>query len=459
MLKTKFKFSLVLITTLLLVLISTTCFAAIANKDVALEIVENNVCTMKLNDYTTFEKKIIDYDLNKKEITIGLKVTNNAEPVFDKPTEIFLVIDNSTSMQDAVTPTANRLKTVTDSAKQLATELLKKDTVKIGIVKFSTGDNEGTITDATLLTTPSNSSSTVLSAITSIAEGQLGPRTNIDAGITLASQNFTENAVNKFIILLTDGVPNTAVGGPTFTYSGGVATKTKAKLVSLSESGIKFLSMMTGVQDVEEPTTGITYKELAAEVFGTSAEPTVGKFYYIPDTKIEETICQTILEDIAPGDDSTLTDLKIYDYFPQEIVDNFNFSYVAKPTKGTISDTINAQNNNIVWSIDKLQPGESASVSYKLTLKDNVDTSVLDRVLNTNAKIEITANEIKTDDGSNVLTSTVSPKIKLTAINDSTTTNTVIPQTGSTPTLSVIAIALVGITTIFGIRAYIVNRK
>ena len=168
-------------------------YAATSNKkDVKLEVVEDNVCTIKINEFTKFEKKLLEYNLEDKELTIGLKVVNTAEPVFDKPTEIFLVIDNSISMKEnKVNATDTRLKVVTESAKKLATELLKNENVKVGVVQFSTGEQEGTITDATLLTTATSDSSKVMNSISSIANSTLGIRTNIDAGITLASQNFS----------------------------------------------------------------------------------------------------------------------------------------------------------------------------------------------------------------------------------------------------------------------------
>lgn len=454
----------------LFVLLSTTCLAAtVSSNDATLEIVENNICTINIQNIATFEKTIISSNLEKKELTLGLKVTNTTEPIFNKPSEIFLVIDNSLSMRDEVTSTANRLKLVTDSAKNLATELLKNENVKIGVVSFSTGENEGTLTDATLKTTPTAVKETVLSSITEIAEGELGPRTNIDAGITLANQNFSKDCKSKYLILLTDGVPNTAVGGPTFTYSGETATKTKAKLQSINNSNVTIFSVMTGVPNVEEPSTGITYKALAEEIFGTMQEPTVGKFYYISDSQIENTICNTILNNFTDNSKNTLTNLKIYDYFPQEIVDNFDFSYVADPTIGTISPSIDLQNNMIVWTIDKLEPGNSATVSYKLKLKDNIDTKILDVVLDTNDKVEITADEIKTDDGSNVLVSEVTPKVKVTkpkevpptneTPKDNTITNTVIPQTGNTPNLFFFIAIAVTVCSFIGIRYYELNRK
>ena len=457
MLKNKKRIILAIIAFLLV--ISTTCLAATTSSEKAkLEIVENNVCTINIQDVATFEKKLISSDLNKKELTLELKVTNTAEPIFNEPTEIFLVIDNSLSMDDRISNTTTRLNVVTDSAKNLALTLLKNENVKIGVVSFSTGEDEGTLTDATLKTKPTNDSVSVLTAIAEIAEGSLGPRTNIDAGLTLANQNFSADCESKYLILLTDGVPNTAVGGPTFTYSGEVATKTKATLQTISQNNVTIFSVMTGVPDVAEPTTGISYKDLAEEIFGTEENPTVGKFYYIPDTEIEKTICQTILSNFVDPNKNTLTNLSIRDYMPQEIIDNFDFRYATTPTLGTVSSNINLETNSITWTIPTLEPGASGTVSYVLTLKDNIDTSILDKVLNLTQKIEITADEIETDDGSNVLSSNVTPKVKVTIPKDDTIANTVIPQTGSTSTPMIIATILVVASIVIGIRFYLLNR-
>lgn len=446
---------------LVFLLISTTCFAAsTSSKNATLEIIENNIGTISINDIANFEKKMISSDLTKKELTLQLKITNTAQEVFAKPTEIFLVIDNSLSMKDEVSANVTRLKAVTDSAKTLASALLKNENVKVGVVSFSTGEQEGTITDATLQTIPTNKESDVLSNITKIAESPLGARTNIDAGITLANQNFTQTAENRYIILLTDGVPNAAIDGPILTYSGEVATKTKAKLQKLSTDGISLFSLMTGVPDIEEPSTGITYKALAEEIFGTTAEPTAGKFYYISDDKIEETISQTILSDITNTADNTLTDLDIYDYFPQEILDNFDFTYVTSPNLGNVSAKVDMENRCIVWHLDSLLPGASGTLSYKLTLKENIDTAILDKVLATNQKIEITSPDIQNEDGTHTLTSTVSPKVKVSMpkVQDNTIANTTIPQTGESTSYIFIGIVFIGVLLI-GIRFYHISKN
>lgn len=447
---------------ILLFVLSTTILATTTSSDKAkLEIVENNVCTISINNVAKFEKKIIDYNLEEKELTLELKVSNTAETLLNKPSEIFLVIDNSLSMKEEISTGVTRLEAVTDSATTLANELLKIETVKVGIVSFSTGDEEGTITDANLLITPTAVKDNVTSAISTISNGDLGVRTNIDAGITLANQNFSEDCENKFIVLLTDGVPNATIGGPILTYSGETATKTKAKLQQIDSEGVTIFSVMTGVPNIEEPTSGKTYKALAEEIFGTQENPTVGKFYYIPDSKINETITETVLSNFIDTSANTLTNLKIYDYFPQEIIDNFDFNYVTSPNIGKVSSKIDLENKCIIWTIDSLEPGDVANLSYKLTLKENINTDILDKIINTNNKVDITANQIVTDDGENTLTSDVTPKVKITVPEkpvDNTTADTDIPQTGSN-NLSFIFIALLVVSCIyFIIRINIINK-
>lgn len=442
----------------LFLLVSTTCLAATTNSEKAkLELVEDKVCTIQINDTAVFEKKIIDYNLEKKEVTLQLKVSNTSEPLFNKPTEIFLVIDNSSSMNEKVSTDVTRLQLVTDSAKKLASELLKNENVEIGIVSFSTGNAEGTITDATLRTKPTHDETTVLSAITAIAEGTLGARTDIEAGLTLASQNFSADCESKYLVLLTDGIPNISLGSNKIIFSGQTATNTKAKLKELDHSGITIFSAMTGLPNKTESSTNLTYKQLAEEIFGTPENPTVGKFYYISDSEIEKTICETILGNFVDTSANTLTNLKIYDYFPQEIVDNFDFSYVASASMGQISPTIDLQNNMITWTIPKLEPQETATVSYKLTLKPQIDEKILNVVLPTNEKVDITANEVKTPDGSNVLTSKDSPKVMVTM--DVTVAKQVIPQTGDTSTFLLVFTLLVIATVVVGIRYYYISKK
>lgn len=472
MIKTNKKIILVLTLAILLVL-SSSCFAATVSSEKAkFEVVEENVCTINIKDTATFEKKMISHDIEKKEVDIQLKVTNTAVPIINKPTEIMFVIDNSLSMRNNnVSAGVTRMQAVTDAAKKLATSLLESNLIKIGVVSFSTGavETEGTIADATLRTKPTNVKDNVLDAITAITTSELGARTNIDAGLTLANKNFSKNCESKYIVLLSDGVPNTALGGITFTYSNETATKTIKTLTDLTTTEkVKIFTVMTGVNSLEvEPQTGETYKTLAEEIFGTSQEPKFGKFYYISDSQIEKTITETVLENFKDPASTTLTNLKISDYFPKEIVDNFDFSYVKDATKGTISQKIDLKDNVITWTIDKLEAGQSASVVYKLKLKDTINESISNVVLDTNDKVEITAEELDKP-----LTSEDTPKVRVTLPKeepkpepkkeepkpDNTVAPKTIPQTGNTSSFSIMMTFAIIICIVVGIRAYIINR-
>lgn len=449
---------------LLVLLFCSSVFAAtVSSQKAKLEIVENNICTINITDTAVFEKKIIDYDLDKKELTIGLKVTNNAVRPLDKPSEIVLVIDNSLSMDETIATGGSRMEAVADSAKLLATELLKLDTVKLSVVSFSAGEtNRGVLTDAKLRTALTNSKDTVMNAITEVSNDATGTQTDIEAGITLASQQFTGTCDSKFIVLLTDGVPNVSLGSNKILYSGVTATNTKNALKKLQNDGIQILSMMTGVtNDVESGQTNKTYKELAEEVFGTPEKPTVGKFYYITDSEIEETVSTTILNQLIAPEDGILTDIDIYDYFPQEIVNNFDFEYVTKPSLdgSKVSEDIDLQNNMIVWHIDSLGYGESDTLSYKLTLKDNIDEAIVGVVLDTNEKVDITTEKVLDENGQKkIITSDVTPKVKVTLVQDTTKAPDPIPQTGTTITLYVIIGIAVIACVVIGIKLYTKNK-
>lgn len=438
---------------LLFLVVSTTCFAATTtSKDLKLEIVENNVCTINIKDSAIFEKKIIDYNLDKKEITLQMQIKNIAEKPLTGPSEIILVMDTSDSMVKEVSTGVTRMDAIKAAANKLATTLLENENVKLGIVTFSTSDKFGTLEDAKLksaLTSSSEDISKVIESITFDGNGQ----TDIDAGITLASQNFSETCENKYIILLTDGVPNCSIGKPTFEYSGTTATNTKKTLEKITSTDkINLISVMTGVENIENKETGRTYKELSEEIFGTSKNPNYGKFYYIPDSKIDKTISEDIFNDNFDKDAGILTNIDIYDYFPQEIINNFDFEYVASPNLGTISPSIDLQNNCIVWHIDSLGYGETGTVSYKLKVKENVDTSIVNVILNTNEKVEINADQLDTP-----ATSTVSPKIRLSG--DNTKANKVIPQTGLTSTTYVVPAIVLIVCAVIGIRLYFLNKN
>ena len=403
---------------LLLILISTTVFAS---TPVKMEIVENNICNIKLNENSKFEKKIVSSELDKKQVTLQLQVNNDAINKVPEG-ELMLVIDNSSSMTDKVGE-VTRKDLVLNSANKLIENLLvlNSSTLKIGIVSFSSSSEvseQGTEKDAKLISDFTNDFSILKEKINSI-EGS-GAYTDLDAGLKLAQKTFSTEDNNKYLIVLTDGLPNMCVGS-----SDLVSVEALEKVISTTNETLKSLkninviSLLTGISSEEAvfktDTTGksYTYGQVIQGVFGTTAQPTIGKFYKINDNEIEKTITEQIYADLVPVE-QTLKDITIVDYFPQYIIDNFEMAYVEGMDALKISSEIDKETNSITWTIPELKAKETLKVQYTLTLKDEFNEKIIDQILDTNQKVEINYKDF--DNTEKTTESTVTPKLKLTAI-------------------------------------------
>lgn len=437
-------------TLLLLILLVNVSFASYST--VTMTVVEEPICTIQLSDNSKFEKKLISKDLQNKEVTLQLQVTN--EEKSNKPTgEIMLVLDNSDSMKLKTSTGTVRKDLVFESAKTLVSNLLKdNENLKIGVVSFSTNTDvskEGTTEDAEVVSKLSNDSNALLNSISSIEA--TGPRTDLEAGLEIASGEFTKTDNNKYMIVLTDGVPNVALNYNKVYYSDDVITKTKTKLEALKTANVDVITMLTGIDNPEQVPAGVTksYNQIITEIFGTQENPTVGTFYYVTDDKVESTIKNDIYNSLVP-EEKTLKDIKVVDYFPKEIIDNFDFSYVNNANIGEISTTVDKANNSITWNIPSLASGQTATVQYKLKLKENFDSNIVNKILNTNEKVDVTYTDL--DNKSQAKTSDVSPKLKLTE------PPATLPKAGTT-TFVAIAILATGLLVFSITKLTILNNK
>lgn len=437
-------------TLLLLILLVNVSFASYST--VTMSVVEEPICTIQLSDNSKFEKKLISKDLQNKEVTLQLQVTN--EEKSNKPTgEIMLVLDNSDSMKLETSTGTVRKDLVFESAKTLVSNLLKdNENLKIGVVSFSTNTDvskEGTTEDAEVVSKLSNDSNALLNSISSIEA--TGPRTDLEAGLEIASGEFTKTDNNKYMIVLTDGVPNVALNYNKVYYSDDVITKTKTKLEALKTANVDVITMLTGIDNPEQVPAGVTksYNQIITEIFGTQENPTVGTFYYVTDDKVESTIKNDIYNSLVP-EEKTLKDIKVVDYFPKEIIDNFDFSYVSNANIGEISTTVDKANNSITWNIPSLASGQTATVQYKLKLKENFDSNIVNKILNTNEKVDVTYTDL--DNKSQAKTSDVSPKLKLTE------PPATLPKAGTT-TFVAIAILAAGLLVFSITKLTILNNK
>jgi len=242
--------------------------------------------------------------------------------------------------------------------------------------------------------------------------------TDLESGLALGAQQFSSEDNNKYMIVLTDGVPNVAINYDKFPFSDDVITKTKNKLQEIANSNINLITMLTGIDNEDSYASRFkdgednqkTYKSIIEDIFGTTANPTAGSFYYITDDKIQSTI-SNIYDSLIPQSGS-YKDITIVDYFPKEIVNNFDFAYVSNANIGNISASIDKTNNSITWTIPELAVGQTATVQYKLKLKENFDSSIVGKILNTNEKVDITYKDFNNNEQNK--TSDITPKLKLT---------------------------------------------
>lgn len=427
-----------------------------------LEVVDKHLCEIDLTKPGStdvigkFTKELTDFDASKKEATLTLTIKNLMEKeTITKPVEVLLVLDNSNSMNNTY---MNKTKKeyVTQTAKLFVDTLFENFTdAKIGIVSFSSLDpvvdgaiddtiKLGTTNDANLLLSLSDSKEAIKNAINKTYLEKSGPFTNMEAGLELAQNNFsTRTDSEKYVILISDGVPNLSLDTDTTTqqlYSGTTATRTKAKLQAMEQAGYHIFSVLMGLSQADNEinasfiansTTNKTYRTLAQEIFGTVDNPTAGEFFYIDYNNLNTTINTNIYDDIAKVENNNpLTDVIIKDYFPKEIIDNFNFEYVKSPNVGSVSSKIDTSNNSITWNIKLLNAGDVATLSYKLTLKDNYDKAIVDKIIPTNTKVDIDYKYNNQEGNSN---STVSPTVRVRyskSSKDDTVAKKPIPQTG-----------------------------
>ena len=389
-----------IIVLVIMILMNTVVYAA--NEDVTLEEVDDTICDIKLDEYGEVVKHLVSVDDPSKEIVLQVDVTNQKDVEEDIiPSEIFLVIDNSLSMiENTLDDGTSRKDAVFSAAKELSRKILEaQPSTTIGIVSFSTNDaNEGTIDDANLEIMPTGNIDEINNAIDGIQA--TGARTNIDAGLQVARNNFsTEGTLNKYLILLTDGVPNTAVGGPTMTYSGEVTTKTRETLQSIVDMGINIVTVMTGVDSSYMPdpdgnlspdAANKTYQDLAEEIFGTQETPNYGKFYYVTDENVITTITDNVYADVVVIRKNEIKDITVVDYFPANIIENYDFEILEQPNIGQVTAEVNLENNSITWNIANLPAGETATFKYKLTLKENFNEEIINVVTPTNEKVDVT---------------------------------------------------------------------
>jgi len=438
-------------------IINSVCLAAtMVNKgNASMSLVEDNVCNITFGQYGEFQKKLIKCDTENKTVDISLTAKNKAEKLEDKKADVVLLIDSSRSMSTNQVQingkTTTRKQAVLDSATQLIDKLFAANSnIQIGVVEFATSTEtndegftiEGTDKDANIVTEKlSNDKTVISSALEQVAASKMGGRTNVEVGLDAANSLLNtekDPEVEKYILVLTDAIPNTSRGVTMDTYSDKTAVPTKNKLVELKNKGINVISMLINMTDdpinISQETPKPTYKQVAEKIFGTTTAPTSGKVYYVTDNEVENTVSNEIYADLIQVS-YELDNIVIKDYFPKNIIDNFEYAELTKASLGEITATVDKKDNSITWKISKLEAGQTATFSYRLSLKNEFSSEIVGIKLPTNQNVKITYEE------EGKLGSAENDKCPIVALDLLPTKD--IPQTGNYTIIYVAGIASV----------------
>ena len=506
--------TLIVLVVMILSAFSSVFASQVAKGDATMTLVKDEIAsgTFGEQDYGSYRKEKVDFDSAKKTIDIKLTVTNNApEPQSHEeeiptsvPGEIVYLIDISRSMSvNEVTinnETTTRKAAVIAAAKILTDKLFAQNKdLKVGVVGYATStqmqdpDERGTLKDATIFTeSMATTKEAVNAAFDTALTTTMGATTDIQMGLRAAEGLFSDSTTSKkYIVLLTDGIPNVAEGviptvrgdgtGFESAYDMDVFNPTKAEVKGLEAKGINLISLLIHMLDVELPISTMTpaemqtmyeaigkdiseagehptYLDVSKYIFGKETKPTTGDVYYIPtDDDIYQYITESVYDSLVGEPERrtvidvpeyVLEDIVLKDYFPANIVANFDKAELIAASKGTVTAEINKADNSITWTIGNLKPGESATYTYRLTLKDTFDSSIIGKNLPTNEKIVITYKE-NGQDGQPV-EDTRCPVVMLDVIPKK-----VIPQTGEN-TILFVGLALVtvaGVATVAGIKS------
>ena len=329
------------------------------------------------NDQGFISKTIVNSNKDTGEVEIELKLSNTKKRMeVTAGTEIFLIVDNSPSMDFVTSSGKTRKEIVLNSASQLVTSIFNtSNDVKIGLIDFhGYYFYDASINNANVRQHLTDDKEKVLEAINKQLNRSTVGGTNIDAGLKMAQKNFSSSANNKIVILLTDGIPNADTEGnhAGVTTEEGliIAQNTKDTLLSLKKSGIYTITLLTGMSESDGNTDkdGTEYErentieeELAAaeNIFGTEDNPVADRYYLISNVDVDKIINEDILKDVTDKIQTPINKVKVVDYFPEDITENFEFSYVKTPSIGEVSsDAIDTTNNKIEWNIESLKGNE-----------------------------------------------------------------------------------------------------
>lgn len=367
---------------IIFVILSMTLTISLAKTDVVIKNEKQNSTPIKQTDINlTKEIENINKDTNEIKMKLSLDAYKDVTNTLSSSTEIVFLLDNSGSMKSNIDNQMTRKSKVIQSVKQLTTKIRENNSnVKIGIVQFSD--------DGKTLCAPTNDENKILSALSSYEKAN-GNGTNIYKGLVEANKSFSTGNKSKTLVLLTDGVSSISV------------EETRKEL---QRDDIYTITVLAGLKNNSD-------SAIVQKIFGTEENPVADKFYNIEDANIANTISENIYNNIIETSKPTITNIILKDYFPDEILKNFDITI-----NNTTNGKANLKDNNIEWNIEKLVNKENATLEYTLKLKNNYDENLIDKIIDTNKEVSVSYINDESQNKENKLTN--SPQIKISSTKE-----------------------------------------
>lgn len=450
------------------------------------------------NDQGYISKTIVNSKPETGEITIEVKVSNLAKDKENtqtyEDTEIYMMVSENIS----TSKNTEKIEKYIDDIVKLSSNIVKVNSkTKIGIIgikgtirdsqedengNLNIGDNDerevnGSKENAEIVVEPTNKVEDIRSGLQNMNSSKTSYYSNLQAAIRLANKSYSNNT-NKILISLFDGVPNIAIGVKEKVSYGGwtqyntveeavkakyenVATYTRNEILELKNNDVSFILLRPADTSYDESwydtSTGEKILDFdgspyVQKLYGTIENPTYGKMYNFTDENIDTIIAENIYQDVKLLMQSDINSVKVTDYFPKEILNNFDIT-IHKPSTGTTSNEIDKETNTLEWNIEILEGNSVGTLQYTLKLKDMENENLLEKTISTNEKIVLQYKDINEKEYTVTLSS--SPQVKLSQIvqEDTTTAPTEIPQTGQNIFAGVLIITILIILIISYIKA------
>lgn len=399
------------------------------------------------NEQGTLYNTITNINSNDDEATIQLKLENKKEQEEgEKPryqnTEVYIMVP--TLNQNSIEKLKNYIET-------LCTKIFEENkNVKIGIIGITQPtdpEQKGSLEDAQVTVKATNELTQILEGLESLKIFDTNPRygVNLEAGIKVAIQSFSEN-VNKILVNMYDNVPIIAQGIENRVTYGGifglpreeairqhnekVVNQTKDAMLELSNYNIDFILLRPGDTSYDQNWTNedgdvfvFDGSEFVIKLYGTKENPTYGKMYSLEDSDMETIVTEYFYNDIMEIVHPDMKNITIKNYFPQELLDNFEIE-IINPEIGTVTNQIDLETKSVTWTIEELKGNKTAYLEYKIKLKNEQNIEeLLNKPISTSEKVELTYTAKQSQEETKTVELTQNPQIELKEINDNNNAN------------------------------------